>query len=130
MIVMLNEKFRENVPAWNGFEAVPDLMPIFFSKLFAMPLAGLKMHEQVAFLVFLIHAFQSLENEAVSRQVLRLVQLPLWHSLSPGRLQVGDQNCKSADCNNFGPHRACCGMSFKAASRPFNDAVGRLCGHE
>ena len=85
---MLNEKFRENVPAWDGFAEYPDLIPIYFQKMFALRLDDLKMHERVSFLVFFIHAFQSLENDAISKQVLRLVQLPLWHSLSPGRLQV------------------------------------------
>lgn len=31
---------------------------------------------------------QSLEDEAVRAQVLRLVSLPLWHALSRGRLQL------------------------------------------
>ena len=31
---------------------------------------------------------QSLEEELVRGQVLRLVSLPLWHSLSRGRLQL------------------------------------------
>ena len=92
MVVMLNEKFRENVPAWNGFEAHSDLIPVFFQKLFNVQLSDLHMHERVSFLVFFIHAFQSLENEAISKQVLRLVQLPLWHSLSTGRLQVSFQH--------------------------------------
>ena len=39
-------------------------------------------------LVFSIHAFQSLENESVRGQLLPLVSLPLWHSLSRGRLQL------------------------------------------
>ena len=88
MAVMLNEKFREGVPAWDGFDAHPELIPVFFQKLFAMQLGELKMHERVSFLVFFIHAFQSLENEAISKQVLKLVQLSMWHSLSPGRLEV------------------------------------------
>lgn len=88
MVVMLNEKFRENVPAWEGFAGYSDLIPIYFQRLFALRFDDLKMHERVSFLVFFIHAFQSLENDAISKQVLRLVQLPLWHSLSPGRLQV------------------------------------------
>ena len=88
MVVMLNEKFRENVPAWEGFADSPDLIPTFFQRLFSVQLSGLKMHERTAVLIFFIHAFQSLENDAVSRQVLRLVQLTSWHSLSPGRLQV------------------------------------------
>lgn len=31
---------------------------------------------------------QSLEDEMVRAQVLRVVSLPLWHALSPGRLQL------------------------------------------
>lgn len=31
---------------------------------------------------------QSLEDELVRAQVLRLVSLPLWHALSRGRLQL------------------------------------------
>ena len=46
------------------------------------------MHERVTYLLFIIHAFQSLEQEAVRVQVLKLVSLPLWHALSRGRLQV------------------------------------------
>ena len=50
--------------------------------------AGARRHEKVACLVFTIHAFQSLENESVRGQLLPLVSLPLWHSLSRGRLQL------------------------------------------
>ena len=46
---------------------------------------------QVAYLVFAINAMQSLENEAVRAQVLKLVNLQLWHALSPGRLKVREQ---------------------------------------
>ena len=35
-----------------------------------------------------LRAPQSLENEAVRAQVLRLVSLPLWHALSRGRMQL------------------------------------------
>ena len=38
--------------------------------------------------MFAINAMQSLENEAVRAQVLKLVNLQLWHALSPGRLKV------------------------------------------
>jgi len=69
MVVMLNEKFRENVPAWEGFAAHPDRIPIFFQRLLKVDLEDLLMHERVSFLVFFIHAFQSLEHDAVSKQV-------------------------------------------------------------
>jgi intron-binding protein aquarius len=44
--------------------------------------------EQTARLVFLIHVFQSLEDEMVRAVALPLVSLPLWANLSPGRLQL------------------------------------------
>ena len=44
--------------------------------------------ERTAYLVFMINVFQSLENELIRSVALPLVSLPLWHSLSPGRLQV------------------------------------------
>lgn len=46
-------------------------------------------YEKLTYLLYTIHCFQSLENEMVRTQVLRLVSLPIWHNLSPGRLQVG-----------------------------------------
>jgi len=45
-------------------------------------------HERVSYLLFAIHAFQSLENEAVRGQALQLVSLPTWNALSRGRLQL------------------------------------------
>lgn len=36
----------------------------------------------------MIHCFQSLEDEKVRIPVLKLVSLPLWHSLSPGRVRM------------------------------------------
>ena len=81
--------------AWAGFASRPDVLPSLFERIYALraPAAGpggraWYTHERVTYLLFAIHAFQSLENEAVRRQVLRLVSLPLWHALSRGRLQV------------------------------------------
>lgn len=119
MVVMLNEKFRENVSAWDGFEQYPELIPAFFQKLFSVPTDTLRMHQRVSFLVFFIHAFQSLENEAISRQVLRLVQLPLWHSLSAGRLQVSPF-ALPFPAHPF-PHFNIYCHSFSGSAVPFQD---------
>ena len=97
--VMVNEKFRENVPAWNAFSQQAEKFPAFFGRVLALVGGGsgdgsqpaLKQtHERVTFLLFIIHVFQSLEQEAVRSQALKLVSLPLWHALSRGRLQVLD----------------------------------------
>ncbi|KAK4592152.1 hypothetical protein RGQ29_016595 [Quercus rubra] len=67
MILIVNEKFRENVAAW-GIE--------------------LSIAEKTNYLVFMINAFQSLGDEVVSDTVLRLASLQSWHSVSYGRLQM------------------------------------------
>lgn len=90
IILMVNEKFRENVPAWDGFSQREDALPGFFNRVVTLK-AGrqLRQHEKIAYLMFAINAFQSLENSAVRARVLKLASLPLWHALSTGRLQVG-----------------------------------------
>ena len=87
---MVNEKFRENVPAWTGFSAHMDKFPAFFGRVVRLQSSerAWQTHERVTYLLFFIHAFQSLEQEAVRTQALKLVSLPLWYSLSRGRLQV------------------------------------------
>ncbi|KAL3158109.1 hypothetical protein ABBQ32_011710 [Trebouxia sp. C0010 RCD-2024] len=89
IILMVNEKFRENVPAWDGFKQREDALPGFFNRVVTLK-AGrqLRQHEKVAYLMFAINAFQSLENSAVRARVLKLASLPLWHALSKGRLQL------------------------------------------
>ena len=88
--VMVNEKFRENVPAWDGFVGGPEKFAAFFGAVLALRgnAAGWQTHERVTYLLFIIHCFQSLEQEAVRKQALQLVSLPLWRALSRGRLQV------------------------------------------
>jgi intron-binding protein aquarius len=90
--LQINEKFRENVPAWDALSAHSAAVPGLFTAVTGLKSTerggSMRMHEKVAYLLFAINAFQSLENEGVRGQVLRLVSLPLWHALSRGRLQV------------------------------------------
>ena len=67
-----------------------DKFPAFFSRVVKLQSSerAWQTHERVTYILFFIHAFQSLEQEAVRKQALRLVSLPLWYSLSRGRLQV------------------------------------------
>ena len=88
IILMVNEKFRENVPAWHGFSQREDALPGFFNRVTTLKTGRqLRQHEKVSYLIA-INAFQSLENSAVRARVLKLASLPLWHALSEGRLQV------------------------------------------
>ncbi|KAG2495214.1 hypothetical protein HYH03_006820 [Edaphochlamys debaryana] len=93
IVLMVNEKFRESIPAWTCFHTREDAFPGFFKRVLSLKdgrdgKLALKMHERTAYVLFMIRCFQSLEDEMVRAQVLRVVSLPLWHSLSAGRLQL------------------------------------------
>ncbi|XP_041668870.1 RNA helicase aquarius [Cheilinus undulatus] len=88
---IVNEKFRENVPAWEVFKKEPSHFPFFFKCVMEAVLAGedagLTLKEQTVLLVFLDHCFNSLEVDLIREQVQQLISLPMWMCLLPSRLQ-------------------------------------------
>ena len=48
---------------------------------------GITMRERTILLVFLIRCFNSLEVEVIRDQVQKVISLPMWSCLLPGRLQ-------------------------------------------
>ncbi|XP_072992424.1 uncharacterized protein [Typha latifolia] len=90
MILMINEKFRENVVAWTCFYQRKEAFKGFLWRVLRLKEEErtLSMAEKTNYLLFMINAFQSLEDEFVSETVLQLVSLRLWHSLSFGRFQM------------------------------------------
>uniref|UniRef100_A0A673CNS9 RNA helicase aquarius n=1 Tax=Sphaeramia orbicularis TaxID=375764 RepID=A0A673CNS9_9TELE len=88
---IVNEKFRENVPAWEVFKKEPNHFPFFFKCVMEAVLegeqAGLTLKEQTVLLVFLDHCFNSLEVDLIREQVQQLISLPMWMCLLPSRLQ-------------------------------------------
>ncbi|KAL3732608.1 hypothetical protein ACJRO7_029278 [Eucalyptus globulus] len=89
MILMVNEKFRENVAAWTCFYDRKDQFKGFLDRVLRLKEGrDLSIPEKTNYLVFMINAFQSLEDEIVSETVLRLASLQSWHSLSFGRFQM------------------------------------------
>uniref|UniRef100_A0A3B1IVS0 RNA helicase aquarius n=1 Tax=Astyanax mexicanus TaxID=7994 RepID=A0A3B1IVS0_ASTMX len=88
---MVNEKFRENVPAWEVFKKNPSHFPYFFKCVMDACLTGeelgLSLREQTVLLVFLDHCFNSLEVDLIREQVQQLISLPMWMCLLPSRLQ-------------------------------------------
>ncbi|KAK6304572.1 hypothetical protein J4Q44_G00251580 [Coregonus suidteri] len=88
---IVNEKFRENVPAWEVFKKKPSHFPYFFKCVMEAVLAGeeagLTLKEQTVLLVFLDHCFNSLEVDLIREQVQQLISLPMWTCLLPSRLQ-------------------------------------------
>ncbi|XP_065627789.1 uncharacterized protein LOC112022995, partial [Quercus suber] len=89
MILMVNEKFRENVAAWVCFYDRKDIFKGFLERVLRLKEGiELSIAEKTNYLVFMINAFQSLGDEVVSETVLRLASLQSWHSLSYGRFQM------------------------------------------
>lgn len=88
---IVNEKFRENVPAWEVFKKKPEHFPWFFRTVMESVLQGAKtklsLKEHTVLLVFLDHCFNSLEVDLVREQVQQLISLPIWICLLPARLQ-------------------------------------------
>ncbi|XP_072313298.1 RNA helicase aquarius isoform X2 [Eucyclogobius newberryi] len=88
---IINEKFRENVPAWEVFKKKPEHFPMFFQSVMKAVLqgekSGLALKEQTVLLLFLDHCFNSLEVDLIREQVQKLISLPMWMCLLPARLQ-------------------------------------------
>ncbi|XP_004347836.2 aquarius [Capsaspora owczarzaki ATCC 30864] len=106
IVLMINEKFRENVPCWGVFAARPADFAAFFRRALAICLGEsaeqqpqqqqqqsqkdqhpLSFQERIIYIAFLVRCFNSLENELVGAQIQRLVSLGTWHNLLPGRLE-------------------------------------------
>uniref|UniRef100_A0A5F9C7S8 RNA helicase aquarius n=1 Tax=Oryctolagus cuniculus TaxID=9986 RepID=A0A5F9C7S8_RABIT len=89
---MVNEKFRENVPAWEIFKKKPDHFPFFFKRILKAALAEtdgeFSLHEQTVLLLFLDHCFNSLEVDLIRSQVQQLISLPMWMGLQSARLEL------------------------------------------
>ncbi|XP_013384354.1 intron-binding protein aquarius-like [Lingula anatina] len=84
--VMVNEKFRERVPAWEAFQKFPDKFGGFFSRVMATSLADdLTLREQTVLLVFLNHCFNSVEVDLIREQFQSIVSLTMWASILTGR---------------------------------------------
>ncbi|KAK2717182.1 hypothetical protein QYM36_007331, partial [Artemia franciscana] len=95
IIIMVNEKFRERVPAWTIFQENPKHFQGFFQKLMQIalddsPFAYLP--EQASTIIFLNHCFNGLEVDVIREQVQRLVSLPTWICLQEGRREQELEN--------------------------------------
>uniref|UniRef100_A0A1B6DEG6 RNA helicase aquarius N-terminal domain-containing protein n=1 Tax=Clastoptera arizonana TaxID=38151 RepID=A0A1B6DEG6_9HEMI len=93
IVVMLNEKFRERVPAWEAFKKHPDHFSGFFQQVLEASLSTTNVKEKTSLIVFLNHSFNSMEVELVREQVKRLVSLSMWISLQEGRREYEFKKC-------------------------------------
>ena len=83
---MVNQKRREGVSPWDPFRAAgSEKFAGLFRRVVALDADGaLTTAERTSRLVFLVCAFQSLEDEMVRGVALPMVSLPLWTHLAPG----------------------------------------------
>ncbi|XP_058194691.1 uncharacterized protein LOC131311286 [Rhododendron vialii] len=89
MLLMINEKFRENVAAWICFYDKKDMFKAFLERVFRLKEGrSLTIAEKTNYLLFMINAFQSLGDEIVCDNISRLASPQCWHSLSYGRFQM------------------------------------------
>ncbi|XP_055884455.1 RNA helicase aquarius-like [Biomphalaria glabrata] len=87
---VINEKFRERVPAWEAFKESPEEFPNLFRHVLDLCLSTSKLtyRETTVLLIFLIHCFNSLEVDLIRERVQKLVSLPIWMNLLPGRRET------------------------------------------
>jgi len=85
---MVNEKYREAVPAWSVFRQHPDHFSYLFDKVMKTVLDKLvPLPQRTLLITFLDHCYNSLEVDVVRQQVQRTVSLAMWQCLLSSRLQ-------------------------------------------
>ncbi|MFH4976082.1 hypothetical protein AB6A40_002791 [Gnathostoma spinigerum] len=88
IVVMINVKFRERIPAWKCIIDRPQQFPIFFNKVLHHVIDDnivekLTMLENSILITFLVNCFNSVEVDVVRAEVIKLTSLPIWHCLLP-----------------------------------------------
>ena len=68
IVIIVNEKFRERVPAWTAFQLRPDCFPQFFHSVLQWSVSDseeISILEQTKLIMFLDHCFCSMEVDLV-----------------------------------------------------------------
>ncbi|KAI8874662.1 hypothetical protein K501DRAFT_98706 [Backusella circina FSU 941] len=80
--LIVNEKSRQHVSLWDAFDDT-DKFSNLFQRVIHLLLDGeLSMSLQCSLLVFVIQSFQSLENQLVCTESLKLVTIGIWSELA------------------------------------------------
>ena len=87
--VMVNEKFREAVPAWDCFQDAPKQFGHFFEQVMRMLLdtRHVSLLERMILVIFLDHAYNSLEVDCIREVVQQTLLLSSWVSLHKSLLE-------------------------------------------
>lgn len=81
---MVNEKFRERVPAWQCFARQPEHFQALFALVIELSLnKELSFLEQSSVISFVDNCFNSLEVDCVRQEVMKLCSLTVWSNLLP-----------------------------------------------
>eukprot|EP00466_Bigelowiella_natans_P014616 jgi/Bigna1/85349/estExt_fgenesh1_pg.C_30315 len=89
IVMMVNEKFRENVPIWDVFHARNEehIVP-FFARVFGLGSEKeMTLVEKISQVLFLINCYSSLEDQKVRSCCMKYISLPMWKHLSKTRLR-------------------------------------------
>ncbi|OQR72475.1 intron-binding protein aquarius-like [Tropilaelaps mercedesae] len=95
IVVMVNEKFRERIPAWRAFLESPENFPGFFRRVMQAALdekSEFTNREHTSLLIFLIHCFNSVEVELIRKEIVKVVSLRMWSEILSGRRDTELQN--------------------------------------
>lgn len=88
---MVNEKFRERIPAWECFKTNSDAFSHFFRHVMQLCLdkfndkTSLNHQEHTILVKFLDNCVNSLEHDLVRMQIQKICSLPMWVSLCDNR---------------------------------------------
>lgn len=90
VVILVNEKFRERVPAWDSFVKHPNPFPSFLRHLMKACLDdGLTftVKEQTHMIVFLNHLYNSIETDLIRDGISHTVSYNILECLSEGQMQ-------------------------------------------
>lgn len=88
IVILINEKFRQNASVWEIFGQSSDNFSLLFHNITRLALdKSLTITERIFVLRFLIHSFNAVETELLRNEIKRYVSMPVWVCLSQKRLE-------------------------------------------
>lgn len=90
VVMLINEKFRERIPAWKSFEVHPVPFRAFFQHLSTALLDStnkFSLKEQMHMIIFLNHLYNSIESDLIRDEISNTISYHILTCLSEGQLQ-------------------------------------------
>ncbi|KAL6742113.1 hypothetical protein Aduo_015304 [Ancylostoma duodenale] len=87
IVIMLNEKFRERIDAWQCFVKKPEHFSSFIYRVLKLSMdeTSRSNAEQCAIVTFLVNSFNSVEVDIVREQMNKLTHMSIWTNLLPSQ---------------------------------------------